>query len=99
MSSPGGFQPLRSLARVKMPARRRSSAINGIQSVKKNAARPEWFERRTAAENQPYFVLTAVNGRELGCGAFYSSRRAMENGIQSVMASGPAAAVVDLSQA
>ncbi len=79
------------------PYRQRSGALNGIQSVKANAGRPEWFERRLAAENQPYFVLTADNGQVIGCGKLCSSKHVMENHIQSVMVLGPVAKVVDLT--
>ncbi len=79
------------------PYRRRTGALNGIHAVKANAGRPEWFERRFAAEHQSYFVLTAANGQVIGCGELCSSKRVMERHIQSVMVLGPVAKVVDLT--
>ena len=80
------------------PYRQRAVARGSIQSAKANAGRSEWFERRVAAGNQAYFVLTAANGRVIGCGALRSSRRAMEKGIRAVMRLGPAARVVGLHE-
>ncbi len=80
------------------PYRRRAGALGGVRSVRANAGRPEWFERRSATADQSYFVLTAAEGRVLDCGPLLSSRRAMEKGIQSVMAHGPVADSIDTSE-
>ena len=39
----------------------KASALNGIESVKKNAAVAERFEKLTSNNGKPYFVLKAGN--------------------------------------
>ena len=80
------------------PYRRRAGALGGILSVRENAGRPEWFERRSARADQSYFVLTTAEGRVLGCGPLLSSRHAMEKSVHAVMAHGPAADSVDATE-
>ncbi len=75
----------------------KSGAQNGIESVKKNAADDARYQRKTAKDNSPYFVLTATNGEVIGKSEMYSSAAAMENGIASVKANAPGAAVKDLT--
>jgi len=74
------------------------AAMNGIESVKKNAAVAGRFERKMTTANQPYFMLQAGNGECIGKSESYSSERAMEDGIASVMKNTPTAAVVDLTK-
>lgn len=69
----------------------RAAAEAGIASVRKNAESAERFERKTSKSNEPYFVLKAANGQVIGRSEMYSAAAAMENGIQSVMKSAPAA--------
>jgi hypothetical protein len=73
------------------------SAENGIESVRKNSARDGAFETRTSAKGEPYFILKATNGQEVGRSEYYSSNSAMENGIASVMKNAPNAKVEDLT--
>ena len=75
----------------------KDSAKDGIESVRKHAADDAYFERKTTAGNQPYFVLKAANGQIIGTSETYSSVAAMENGIASVNANASAAPVVDLT--
>src|SRR4051812_29099385 len=73
----------------------KSAAENGIESVKTNAADDVRYDRRTAANGDPYFVLKAANGQEIGRSELYKSNAAMENGIESVKANGPAAQIAE----
>lgn len=73
----------------------RSAAENGIESVKKNAGDDARYERRTSVKGDPYFVLKAANGQEIGRSEMYTSAAAMENGIASVKTNGPAAEIAD----
>lgn len=73
----------------------KASAQNGIDSVKKNAADDGRYERKTAKDGSPFFVLKASNGQPIGKSEMYSSTSAMENGIASVKKNAPAAAVDD----
>ena len=62
----------------------KSAAENGIASVQKNAGDDGRFERKTSAKGDPYFVLKAGNGQEIGRSEMYSSASSMESGIASV---------------
>lgn len=73
----------------------RDSALNGIDSVRKNALLDERYERRTASNGEPYFVLKAANHQEIGRSEMYSSEVAMENGIASVKKNAPEATLDD----
>lgn len=75
----------------------KAGAENGIQSVKTNAPVDSRYERKTASNNQPYFVLKAANGEPIGRSETYSSNAAMENGIESVKTNAPGAPVEDLT--
>lgn len=73
------------------------SAENGIESVRKNATREGAFEVKTNAKGEPYFILKATNGQEVGRSEYYSSKSAMENGIESVKKNAPDAKIEDLT--
>ena len=75
----------------------KDSALTGVESVRKHAADDAYFERKTSASNQPYFVLKAANGRIIGQSEMYSSVAVMEKGIASVKANAPTAPVVDVT--
>jgi uncharacterized protein YegP (UPF0339 family) len=74
---------------------RKDDALAGIQSVQANAGHDERFERKTASSGEPFFVLLAANRQQVGRSESYSSASAMENGIASVKANAPGAAVDD----
>jgi len=76
----------------------KGGAQKGIESVRSNAPIDARFDRNTSKDDRPYFVLKAGNGEIIGTSQPYSSSSAMENGIQSVMANGPAAVVDDRTQ-
>lgn len=69
------------------------SARNGIVSVKKNAQDDDRYERKTASNGSPFFVLKAVNGEIIGKSEMYTSTAAMENGIASVKKNAPTAEI------
>jgi uncharacterized protein YegP (UPF0339 family) len=75
----------------------KSSAENGIESVKKNAPLDERYDRRESKKGEPYFVLLAANKQIIGQSEMYSSVAAMENGINSVKTNAPGASVDDLT--
>ena len=77
----------------------KASALNGIESVKKNAPNEGRFERLTSKSGKPYFVLKAGNSEVIGTSEMYESEAARDNGIQSVMKNAPGAAVVDSASA
>ena len=47
------------------------------------------------AKGEPYFILKATNGQEIGRSEYYSGNSAMENGIASVKTNAPDAKVDD----
>jgi uncharacterized protein YegP (UPF0339 family) len=74
------------------------AALNGIESVRKNAGKDANYERRTAKNGQPYFVLKAANDQVIGQSEMYSSKDTMEGGIASVMKNAPDASLEDLTE-
>ncbi len=78
----------------------KSACENGIASIKKNAGDAAKYDRRTSEKGDPYFVLKAGNGQEIGRSETYQGgAAAMENGIKSVMNNAPDAEVVDTTAA
>ena len=75
----------------------KTSAQQGIDSVRTNAPLDERYERNTSTSGQPYFNLKAANGQVIGRSETYSSTSAMEGGIASVKKNAPDATVVDLT--
>lgn len=73
----------------------RAGAMNGIESVKKNAAMTERFEKKTSTSGKPYFVLKAGNHQVIGNSEMYESDASCDNGIKSVMNNAPDAAIDD----
>lgn len=73
----------------------RAAAVKGIESVKKNAGSDGRFERKTAKDGSPYFVLKAGNGEPIGKSEMYKTKASMENGVASVAKHAPDAPVTD----
>ena len=77
----------------------KSACQNGIESIKKNGGEEKRFERKESKNGDPYFIIKAGNGQEIGRSEMYSGNAAMENGIQSVMNNAPDADIVDTTGA
>jgi uncharacterized protein len=75
----------------------KASAMNGIESVKKNAAVDTRYERLTSTKGEPYFVLKAGNHQVIGQSQMYSSESGMDNGIASCKTNAGDAAISDLT--
>jgi len=75
----------------------RDSALNGIESVKKNSSHAERFEKLESKNGKFYFVLKAANAQVIGNSEMYESESSRDNGIASVMSNGPGASTVDLT--
>ena len=73
----------------------KAAALNGIESIKKNSGDAGKYDRRTSEKGEPYFILKAGNGLEIGRSEMYSGDAAMENGIASVSKNGPDGELVD----
>jgi uncharacterized protein YegP (UPF0339 family) len=76
----------------------KAGAENGIESVRTNGPLDERFERKTAKNDEPYFLLKAANGLVIGQSETYSSTAAMENGIESVKKHAPDAKLKDVTE-
>lgn len=76
--------------------KQRASAVNGIKSVQKNGTKSGSFDRRTAKNGKPYFVLKSPNGEIIGRSEMYNSTSSMENGIKSVMKNAGAAKIDEI---
>ncbi len=72
----------------------RAGAEKGVESVRKNAPDDNRYDRKTAKNDEAFFVLKAGNGEPLGRSETYSSTSAMENGIESVKRNAPDAEIV-----
>jgi uncharacterized protein len=75
--------------------KQKAGAENGIASVRTNAPQDSQYDRRTASNGEPYFVLKAANGEIIGTSERYSSTSAMEKGVESVKRNAPEAAISD----
>ena len=75
----------------------KSGAKGGIESVQKNSANDERYERKKSKNNKDYFVLKAANGEPIGKSEMYNSAEAMENGIESVKKNGGITSIEDLT--
>ena len=73
----------------------KSGAQDGIESVRKNSAVDERYQRKTAKDGSPFFTLSAANGEVIGRSEMYSSAAARDNGIASCKTNGPSGTVKD----
>lgn len=73
----------------------KTACLNGIESVKKNAANADKYEVKVAKNGKPFFNLKASNGQIIGASQMYSSLTTMKAGITSVQKNAPEASVVE----
>ena len=73
----------------------KDGALNGIESVKKNAADPARFEIKEAKNGNPYFILKAANHQTIGQSGIYSSAAACDGGMNSVASNAAGASLDD----
>lgn len=62
----------------------KSSALNGIESVKKNSQIDKRYVTKTSTSKKAFFVLRAGNHEVIGKSEMYESEKACNNGIASV---------------
>lgn len=74
----------------------KSSAKNGINSVKSNAPIDDHYDRKRSKNDQYYFTLKAGNGEVIGVSETYTTSASMENGIESVKTNAPNAEIVEM---
>ncbi|HLV18508.1 MAG TPA: YegP family protein [Pseudomonas sp.] len=73
----------------------RDSALNGIESVRRNALREGAFEVKESGNGKHYFVLKASNGQVVGQSQQYASRAGAEQGCESVRRHAPEAVLTE----
>lgn len=73
----------------------KSSALNGIESVRKNSGDDGRFDRKVASNGKPYFNLKAGNHQIIGTSEMYESEKARDNGIASVKTNGSSGTTKD----
>lgn len=73
----------------------KESALNGIESVRKNSQREGAFEVKASSNDKHYFVLKATNGQVVGQSQMYASLVSAEQGSESVKRHAPEAALLD----
>ncbi|MEM6463012.1 MAG: YegP family protein [Pseudomonadota bacterium] len=77
--------------------KQRSSAENGIESVRKNATDDARFDRTETKNGKHRFNLKATNGQVIGTSESYESASSRDKGIASVMNNAPSARTEDLT--
>ena len=77
----------------------KASAVNGIESVKKNGADAARYDKLTGKDGSPYFTLKATNGQVIGQSQMYASEATRDAGVESVKTNAPGATVNDLTSA
>ena len=73
----------------------KTSALNGIESVRKNAAIDERYEKKVDKAGHPRFNMKAANHEVIGTSESYNSEASRDNGIASVKANAATAPVED----
>lgn len=79
------------------PYSAKSSALDGIASVRANGPDESNYEHVLSSANQPYFVLKAGNGEIIGRSEMYSSTAARDKGIASVRKNSTSEVIHDLT--
>ena len=76
----------------------KASCLNGIDSVRKNAADPKRFNKTTTPTNMFRFSLTAANNQIIGVSQNYKSESGRDNGIESVKRNAPKAEIKEVEE-
>lgn len=76
----------------------KASCLNGIDSVRKNAADPKRFNKTTTPTNMFRFSLTAANNQIIGVSQNYKSESGRDNGIESVKRNAPNAEIKEVDE-
>ncbi len=75
----------------------KDGALNGIESVRKNALIADRYSKLTAKNGSFYFTLSAANSQVIGNSQMYESEQSRDDGIDSVMNNAPAAKLVEVA--
>jgi uncharacterized protein YegP (UPF0339 family) len=77
----------------------KASALNGIESVRKNSPVAALYEKLVSKDGKFYFTLKAANHQVIGNSEMYESETARDNGIESVMKNAPDAELTEIASA
>ena len=75
----------------------KESALNGIESVRKNSPIAEHYSKLTSKDGSFYFTLKAANSQVIGNSEMYESEKSRDEGIDSVMRNAPDATLVEVA--
>ncbi len=75
----------------------RAAALNGVDSVRKNAATAARYQRAEATGGKLYFSLKAGNHQVIGTSPMHADAAARDAAISATMSDAPEAALADLS--
>lgn len=73
----------------------KSSALNGIESVRSNAAEVTHYDYRTSKDGQFYFNLTARNGQVVATSRMHDTEQACQAVAEAVKQQAPQAKVIE----
>ena len=73
----------------------KGSALNGIESVRKNCGEDARYELKEAKNGKLFFNLKASNGQVVATSAFFDDAAARDAGIAELKREGPGAAMDD----
>ena len=73
----------------------KASALNGIESVRKNSPEEKRYAKQTAKNGKFFFTLKAGNNQVIGNSELYDTEKARDNGVKSVMKNGAGAKLAD----
>jgi uncharacterized protein YegP (UPF0339 family) len=76
----------------------KDACMNGIESVRKNGADENNFEKKEAANGKQFFNLKAGNGQIIGSSQMYADASGRDNGIASVGKNAPDAEIVEVAE-
>ena len=78
--------------------KQKASAMNGIESVKKNAPADDNYERKETKAGKHMFNLLAANKQVIGTSESYEEVASRDNGIESVKTNAPEADIADQTE-
>lgn len=74
----------------------KAAALNGIESVKKNATEESLYEFKEGKNGKTFFNLKAKNHQVILSSQGYASESGAKSGVKSVMKNAPEAKVVEV---
>jgi len=76
----------------------KASCLNGIESVRKNAADPKRFTKTKTPTNMFRFAISAANSQIIGTSQNYKSESGRDNGVESVKRNAPKAEIKEVAK-